>query len=163
MPGPIMCGPIIPCIRSTIQPARSSPREPSGDSRSTISSSLSSRSPSTAGEAVLLELVPQDSLADSQQFGGARLDAVGAGQGLSDHSSLQALHDCRQARAIRDQLLRLLHAQGEILEADDLIPGEDDRSLDEVLELPHISGGVVAEQGLSRLARAAGGPLAVLA
>src|SRR3972149_1565666 len=115
---------------------------------------------SAAREAVLLQLVPEDALADSQDLGGPGLDAVGPGQGLADHPPLQPLHQHRQARLPGGFALALLHTQGEVLEADDLVPGEDHGALHEVLELPHVSREVVAEEGLAGVAGEAADPLA---
>src|SRR3972149_5020760 len=68
---------------------------------------------SAADQAVLLQLVPEDALADSQDLGGSGLDAVGPVQGLADHPPLQTLYPHRQPRLPGGVPPRLLHPEGE--------------------------------------------------
>src|SRR5450432_2394494 len=99
-------------------------------------------------DAVLLELVVERARLDAQQARRLGLDAAALLVGAQDELALEILEDVGQRHLARGHGERVLapaaaHGRRQRAQIDGVALGEDERLLDDVLELAHVAGPVV--------------------
>src|SRR5437016_8552417 len=108
--------------------------------------------PSSAVDPVLFELPPERGAADPERFGGARVVASEALQGLQDVHAL-GLGECRLPRELRRgaELQGRRYVRRQVRRLEDVAASQDGRALDRVLQLAHVARPRTAEQPPHRL------------
>src|SRR6476646_2812877 len=111
-------------------------------------------------KAVLLDLGVEEAAVDAEHLGGLRAVAIGVAERLHDEVLLELGDGLLEERAVAlgVGLALALFALGGVVVAerklaarDDLAPGKDDRALDDVLELAHVTRPVVFHEPADRL------------
>src|SRR5438132_13499861 len=110
-------------------------------------------------EAVFLDLRVEQTAVNTQHFRGFRAISGGVAEGLHDEVLLElgdgfleeGLLDGHLVAAFFFMLAGLVIAEGQLTARDYLPAREDDRALDDVLELAHVAGPVVLHETFERL------------